>query len=167
MANPMTVKFIAISALGLNREIGLNGKIPWDIPDEYAHYKKTVKGQHVLVGRKNFELNQGDYSDSVPIILSRNAEFEAEGAVVLKSMNEVIEYAGENKVEVIYVIGGAGIYELSLPYLSEFLCSVVDYEGAADTYFPHYMSYEWEILSSEIHKKWTLYHMVKRPDFTT
>ena len=161
----MTVKFIAICALGLNREIGLNGKLPWDIPDEYSHYKKTVSGQHVLIGRKNFELNKGDFPDSFPIVLSRNPEFEAAGAVVLTSMKEVVEYATENKIEVIYVIGGASVYELTLPYLSEFLCSVVDYEGAADTYFPHYMSYEWEVRSSDVHDKWTLYHMIKRPDF--
>jgi dihydrofolate reductase len=163
----MTVKFISISALGHNREIGLNGKIPWDLPDEYAHYQKTVKGQHVLIGRKNFELNKGDFPHSSPIVLSRNADFEASGAVVVKDMNEVIEHAREHKIEVIYVIGGAWIYDLTLPYISEFYCSIVDYEGPADTYFPQYMSYEWEVDATEIHEKWTLYHMIKRPDFTT
>jgi dihydrofolate reductase len=161
------VKFIAISALGLNRQIGLNGKIPWDMPDEYAHYQKTVKGQHVLIGRKNFELNRGDYPNSYPIILSKNSDFTSDGAMVLQTMNDVINHARENKIEVIYVIGGAGIYDLTLPYISEFLCSIVDYDGEADTFFPQYLSYEWEVLSSEIYETWTLYHMKKRPDFST
>jgi dihydrofolate reductase len=153
--------------LGPNREIGLNGKVPWDLPDEFAHYKNIVKGQYVLIGRKNFELNKGDFPDSTPIVLTRNPDFEAQGAVVKNDMNAVIDYAQKNNIEVIYVIGGAEIYDLTLPYISEFYCSVVDYEGPADTYFPQYLSYEWEVIASEIHEKWTLYHMIKRPDFTT
>lgn len=155
----MNVKFIAISALGKQRQIGLNGGIPWDLPDEYAHYKETVKGQYVLIGRKNFELNGGDVEGTKPLVMSRSHPDS------FKDMNQVIEFAGKNKIETIYVIGGAEIYSLTLPYISEFLCSVVDYEGPADKYFPEYMFYEWEMLSEEVHEKWTLYHMKKHPDF--
>jgi dihydrofolate reductase len=161
----MKVKFTAISAIGKNREIGLNGKLPWSMPDEYAHYKKTVRGHHVLVGRKNFELNEDDFQDSHPIVLSRDPNFSSPKALCFNTMEQVIEYADANQIAVVYVIGGAQIYELTLPYLSEFLCSVVDYAGPADTYFPQYLSYEWEVCSSEIHDKWTLYLLKKRPDF--
>lgn len=160
----MRVKFIAIAALGKNREIGLNGELPWHIPDEYEHYKKTVKGQHVLIGRKNFEHNNSDIEGAHPIVLTRH-EFSPPNAVVCHSMNEVVEYADKNNIEKIYVIGGAEIYNLTLPYLSEFICSVVDYEGPADTYFPEYMYYEWEVLNQEVHPEWSLYHLKKKPDF--
>ncbi len=161
----MNVKFIAIAALGINREIGLHGKLPWNLPDEYQHYKNTVKGHYVLIGRKNFELNRSDLFDVRPIVLTNQPEFTATDAVVVHSMDEVVEFAEKNKIEVIYVIGGSRIYDLTLPYLSEFLCSVVDYEGEADTYFPQYLSYEWEVLRTEIHPQWSFYHLAKRPDF--
>lgn len=160
----MKVKFIAIAALGPNREIGLNGELPWNIPDEYAHYKKTVQGHYVLIGRKNFEANGGDVEGTKPIVLSRH-DYTSPTAVCLKTMEQVVKYAEDNAIETIFVVGGAEIYNLTLPYLSEFYCSVVDYEGPADTYFPEYMSYEWEMVNQEIHEKWTLYHMKKRPDF--
>jgi dihydrofolate reductase len=161
----MNVKFVAIAALGKNREIGLEGKLPWNFPDEYEHFKKTVKGHYVLIGRKNFELNDGDIEGTLPIVLTHNPDFSNPGAVTFNSMEQVIEYADDMEIPVIYVIGGAEIYDLALPYLSEFLCSVVDYEGPADKFFPQYMSYEWEVLNSEVHTDWTLYHMKKRPDF--
>ena len=160
----MKVKFIAIAALGKNREIGLNGKLPWDLPDEYQHFKNTVKGQYVLVGRKNFELHGSDVEGAMPLVLTRQP-YSHPNAVVFSSMNGVMEYAEDMDIKTIYVIGGGEIYNLSLPYLSEFFCSIVDYEGPADTYFPEYMFYEWEILNQEIHDQWTMYHMRKRPDF--
>lgn len=155
----MNVKFIAISALGLHRQIGLKGAIPWDMPDEYAHYLKTVKGHYVLIGRKNFELNGGDIEGTKPLVMSRSAPGS------FKDMNEVVQYAEKNGIDTIFVIGGAEIYELTLPYLSEFYCSIVDYDGPADKFFPEYRSYEWEMISEEVHEKWTLYHMKKHPDF--
>lgn len=155
----MKTKFIAIAALGLNRQIGLNGGLPWSIPDEYEHFKNTVKGHHVLIGRKNFEAHKEDIEGCTPLVLSKS------DPRYFKDMNQVIEHAEANQIETIYVIGGAEIYTLTLPYISEFYCSVVDYDGPADKYFPEYMFYEWEILNQKIHDKWTLYHMKKRPDF--
>ncbi len=159
----MKVKFIAISALGKNREIGLNGKIPWIIPDEYQHYKNTVKGHYVLVGRKNFEFHGSDIEGAMPLVLTRHP-YSHPNAVVFSSMEGVFEYAQDMEIEVIYVIGGAEIYNLTLPYLSEFLCSIVDYEGPADTYFPPYMHYEWEVMNQELYPQWSLYHLKKRPE---
>ena len=161
----MKVKFIAIAALGKNREIGIQGKLPWNIPAESNHYKSAIKGQYVLIGRKNFELNGGDIEGAMPIVLTKNTEFSSPNAIVCNSMEDVVNYAEDMDIKTIYVIGGGEVYNLTLPYLSEFLCSIVDYEGPADTYFPQYMSYEWEVINTKIHDEWTLYHMIKRPDF--
>lgn len=155
----MKVKFIAIAALGKNREIGLSGDIPWSIPDEYEHFKKTVRGHYVLIGRKNYELHGEEVEGSKPLVLSHS------DPRYYSDMNEILAFAETTQIEVIYVMGGAQIYELTLPYVSEFLCSVVDYEGPADQYFPEYRFYEWEVLRTEVHEKWSLYHMIKRPDY--
>jgi dihydrofolate reductase len=161
----MKVKFIAIAALGKNREIGLKGKLPWNIPEEYAQYKKTVKNHFVLVGRKNFEANGSDIEGSRAIVLSRNEYSHPKAEIVCHSMTKVVEFAEKNSIHTIYVIGGSEIYQLTLPYLSEFMCSVVDYEGPADTFFPEYRFYEWEVIHQEVHNKWSLYHLKKTPDF--
>lgn len=160
----MIVKFVAVAALGKNKEIGLNGALPWNIPEEYEHFKRTIKGQYVLIGRKNYELHGEDVEGAMPIVLSKTG-YTNPNALVFSSMDQVIEYADDLEIPKIYVIGGAEIYNLTLPYLSEFFCSVVDYEGPADTYFPEYLFYEWEVVNQEVHSNWTLYHFKKRPDF--
>jgi dihydrofolate reductase len=158
----MTVKLYAIAALGPHREIGLNGHLPWSLADEYEHYKKTVKGHYVLVGRKNFEANQGDVNGAYPIVMSRTS-FHHPNAFSVSSLAELEEFSETKGIKEIFVIGGSEIYDLTLPYLSEFYCSIVDYSGPADTYFPEYMFYEWEMIKEDIHEKWTFYHMKKRP----
>lgn len=160
----MKVKFIAIAALGINRQIGLNGKLPWSIPEEYEHFKKTIKGQYVLIGRKNYEAHGSDVDGAMPLVLTRKP-YSNENAIVFSSVEGVLEYAADMNIEKIYVIGGGEIYKLLLPYISEFLCSVVDYDGPADTYFPEYLFYEWEMLNQEKHSDWTLFHMKKIPDY--
>lgn len=161
----MTVKFIAIAALGKNREIGLDGHLPWSMPDEYQHYLDTVKGHYVLIGRKNFESNLGDVEGAMPLVLTRRP-YSHPNAIVFSSMSGVKEYAEEMDIKTIFVVGGAEIYQLTLPLISEFYCSIVDYEGPADTYFPEYMFYEWEMKNQVVHDKWTMYHMTKKPDHT-
>ena len=159
----MKIKFIAIAALGKDRQIGLNGALPWNYPDEFNHFKQTVKGQYVLTGRKNFEVSKG-LEDSKVLVLTKNPEYTSEKAEVFTNINDLKEFAHSNDINTIYVIGGAQIYEFMLPYISEFLCSVVDYEGEADTYFPEYLFYEWDILDTQIHPNWSMYHMKKVPD---
>ena len=99
----------------------------------------------------------------MPLVLSRTP-FSHPGAVVFSSMDDLAKYVRDREIEKIYVIGGSEIYRLTLPYISEFICSAVDYEGPADTYFPEYLFYEWEVINQEIHKDWTLYHFKKRPE---
>ncbi|HXH29478.1 MAG TPA: dihydrofolate reductase [Bacteriovoracaceae bacterium] len=150
----MEVKFIAIAAIGKNRQIGLAGKLPWSIPQEYDHFKQTVWGQYVLIGRKNFELHGQDVKGSKAIVLTRDKEYKSDKAVVCHSMEEVVAFADQSKIALIYVIGGAEIYNLTLPYLSEFICSEIDYDGPADTYFPEMTNFQWEEKILSHHPGW-------------
>ncbi len=101
----MNVKLIAIAALGKNRQIGLNGKVPWDLPDEYAQFLATIKDQYVLLGRKNFELHGKDVQGAYPLVLSRDPRYQAEKALVFQDILEVISYAEDSEIETIYVMG--------------------------------------------------------------
>lgn len=156
----MNVKLIAIAALGKSRQIGLHGHLPWSIPDEYRHFQETVRGQHVLIGRKNFESHNGDVKGAIPIILTQSSDFKSENGTILHDMDQVLTYAKENMLERIYVIGGAEIYRLTLPYLSEFLWSEVDYDGPADSWFPEFQHMPWQKVSEETHPRWTIRRLV-------
>ncbi|HXH74016.1 MAG TPA: dihydrofolate reductase [Bacteriovoracaceae bacterium] len=159
----MKVKLIAIAALGKNREIGLNGKVPWDLPDEYARFRETIKGQYVIIGRKNFELHGKKVNGAHPLVLTLGSHYEAPNALVFQNIVEIISYAEGRNIEKLYVMGGGQIYKLALPYLSEFLWTEVDYSGPADSYFPDFSMFDWTQVSEENHQTWKLRHLVKIP----
>lgn len=160
----MNVKLIAIAALGKKRQIGLHGSLPWSIPDEYQHFQKTVRGHHVLIGRKNFEGHSGDVTGTSPIILTRKTDYHSQAGIVLNTLEEVFQFAQKKHLEKIFVIGGAEIYKLTLPYLSEFLWSEVDYDGPADTWFPEFLHFPWTEEWEEKHDRWTVRKLVKVPE---
>jgi dihydrofolate reductase len=159
----MKVKLIAIAALGKNREIGLDGKLPWSIPDEYQHFLDTIKDQYVLIGRKNFEQHGGDVAGAYPLVLSRTPQSQTQNALFFTDLLQVISYAEDTELEKIYVIGGAEIYALTLPYLSEFLWTEVNYQGPADSYFPDFSGFQWNKICEETHQNWKLRHLIKVP----
>jgi len=161
----MKVKLIAIAALGKKRQIGLKSKLPWCLPDEYQHFKQTIKGQYILIGRKNLELHGHDVDGAKTLVLTHNTNYKNESAEVFHKLSEVISFAKNKCIPQIYVIGGAEIYKLTLPYLSDFLWSEVDYDGEADTFFPEFSYFEWTTVTDETHTGWRMRHLVKTPEF--
>lgn len=159
----MKVKFIAIAALGKSRQIGLNGSLPWQVPEEYEFFKRTVKGQYVLIGRKNFEAHGSDVEGAYPLVLSRTPGYHHENALVFSSVLEATSYLDDAEVEVVYVMGGAEVYQETLPFVTEFLWSQMDYDGPADCYFPDFSQFSWTKISEEKHKDWKLTRLLKIP----
>jgi dihydrofolate reductase len=159
----MNVKLIAIAALGKNREIGLKGKLPWSLPDEHAQYLEKIKEKYVIIGRKNLDFNNGDVEGAYPLVLSRSPHSSTETALFFTSLDHILSYLEEAEVEEAFVIGGGEIYELFLPYITEFYWTEVNYSGEADTYFPDFSAFEWQKLFEEKHSGWTLRKLIKIP----
>ncbi len=159
----MNVKLIAIAALGKSRQIGLKNKLPWSISEESDFFYETIKNQYVLIGRKNFELHGGDVSGAYPLVLSQNPNFSSPNALIFKNLLDVLTYAQDAELEKIYVMGGADIYALTLPYVSEFLWSEINYDGEADSFFPDFSEYSWNKISEKKFNNWTLKHLIKKP----
>jgi dihydrofolate reductase len=159
----MKVKLIAIAALGKDRQIGLDGKLPWSIQDEHEHFIRAVAGEYVLIGRKNFELHGGMIPGAFPLVLTRDRSYTNDGALIFSDLMELLQYAEGANIDTIYVLGGSEIYALAMPLVSEFLLSEVDYDGPADTYFPDYTAYPWVKISEEYHTGWKLNRLIKVP----
>jgi len=163
----MKVKLIAIAALGKNREIGLNGKLPWSIQEEHEHFIKSIAGEYVLTSRKNLELHGGMIPGAFPLIITRDENYSNPNALIFRDIMAMIEHAENSDIDTIFVLGGAEIYKLALPFVSEFLLSEINYDGPADTYFPEYKDYSWIEISQTDHEKWKLHHLIKIPQPAT
>lgn len=137
-----------IWAMGENRVIGKNNKLPWHLPEDLKFFKRTTLGHPVAMGRKTWLSLGKPLPGRENIVITRNTEFSPSGATVLNSIHQLITYSQE-KHEEVFVIGGAEIYEAVLPYADRLYITVIHEEFDGDTYFPEIDVSQWKNISNE------------------
>ena len=129
-----------IVAVDQNWAIGKDGKLLVAIPADLKYFRElTSKGGVVIFGRKTLETFPGGrpLKNRKNIVISRNKDYNVEGATVVHSIDEALKEAEAYNSEDVYVIGGATIYEQMLPYCDVAYVTKIDYAYAADAYFPN------------------------------
>ncbi|BBH19921.1 dihydrofolate reductase [Paenibacillus baekrokdamisoli] len=138
-----------IAAMARNQVIGIENAMPWRLPAEMAHFRRSTIDRTVLMGRKTFESLGRPLKDRRNVILTRNAEFTTEGCEIVHSLEEAIaKYMGDDQGELV-IMGGAEIYSLFMPYADKLLLTEVDADLVGDAYFPSFDQNEWTLLASE------------------
>ncbi len=115
--------------------IGRDGKLPWHIPEDLAHFKSRTKNHPVIMGRGVFEeLGEKPLPNRRNIVLSRSKTY---GHVeVCRSEEEVLRLL--NDEEKIYIIGGEQIYRMFYAVCTRLEITVVHEHYNGDTFFPEY-----------------------------
>ena len=133
-----------IVAAGRNGEIGLNGDLIWNLPGDLKRFKEITTGHPVIMGRKTWEsLPKRPLPGRRNIILTRNRDFRVDGAEIAQSIEDAIHMT---RGESIFIIGGAEIYKLFLPFTDYlYLTEVDDTCANADAHLPVDMS-QWEVM---------------------
>ncbi|MDQ3076410.1 MAG: dihydrofolate reductase [bacterium] len=144
----MNISFIA--AVGENREIGFGNELPWHLPDDLKKFKEITKGHTVIMGRKTYESMGKVLPDRRNIIISRNKNYQVEGATVVGSLEEAFKQVDDEEA---FVIGGGEIFELALPYANRMYLTHVKAKVKGDSFFPDFKTAEWEVLNEEFHPK--------------
>jgi dihydrofolate reductase len=137
-----------VAAMGRNRAIGLDGRMPWHLPAELKHFKRTTLGKPVLMGRKTWQAIGRPLPDRQNIVISRNPALGVDGARLASSLVEAVELAEAYEI---MVIGGGELYRQALPLASRMVLTMVDCEPEADTWFPSWDVAEWRLLATEHH----------------
>lgn len=131
-----------------NWAIGNKNRLLVSIPNDMKFFRQETTGKVVVLGRKTLEtFPQGQpLKNRTNIILTRDKNFRAGDAVVVHSKEELLEELKKYPEEDIYVIGGASVYNLLLPYCNVAHVTRTDHEYEADTYFPNLdEDGQWEI----------------------
>ncbi|MCQ2466036.1 MAG: dihydrofolate reductase [Clostridia bacterium] len=144
---------IAIAAVDKNWAIGNKGELLISLPeDQKGVFRKYTIESTVVFGRKTLLTfrDQKLLPKRKNVILSRNMDFEKEGAVILHSTEELDQYKAEHPEEKIFIIGGAEIYKTMLPICDEAIITYINAEFEADAYFPNLdEDDEWELVEVE------------------
>lgn len=130
-----------IAAMAKNGVIGINGVLPWNIPEDMAFFRNITKEQIVIMGRKTFEGIGFALPDRYNIIVSHNISQSSEILTFAKNLEKALdtarEYANMQKNDMeIFICGGQSIYEQGLEYADRIYLTELDDEYEGDTYFP-------------------------------
>lgn len=125
-----------IVAKSINNVIGKNNKLLWHLPDDLNNFKKLTTNHHVIMGRKTFESIGKPLPNRTNVIITKDIHYEAEGCIIVYSINDAIEYCKLNNETEAFVIGGGATYEQFFDMATKFYITEVKCKIDGDTYFP-------------------------------
>ena len=125
-----------------------NNRLLVSIPSDMKFFRETTNGKVVVMGRKTLETfpNGLPLKNRTNIGLSKNPGYRVKGAIVVHTMEELLEELKKYPSEDIYVIGGDRVYHEMLPYCDIAHITKIDHVYQADAYFPNLDEMpEWQI----------------------
>ena len=136
-----------VVAASTNNVIGKDNKLLWSLPNDMKFFKNTTWGMPVVMGRKTFESLGKALNGRTNIVITRQADFAAEGVKVVGSMDDAMVAAADADAKEIYVIGGGEIYKQALPIAHRVYITRVHTVVDGDTFFPELPTHDWKLLS--------------------
>ena len=138
-----------IVAKAKNNVIGKHNQLLWHIPDDLKRFKKFTTGHTIIMGRKTFKSLEKILPNRKHIVFTQNPDFKVddENVKVVHSMLQIQEYI-ENDEEA-FVIGGAIIYNLLMPYVKKMYITEIDKDFDGDAFFPKIDETKWKEVSRE------------------
>lgn len=140
---------ILIAAIDENRALGKQGQLLCHLPLDLKHFKQNTLQQSILMGRKTFESIGRALPERENFVITHQKELSLPGCICVTSLEEAI---AKKHNENLWVIGGAEIYALCLPFADRILLTHIEhsFEGA-DTFFPEIDPAQWKVSSKESH----------------
>ncbi|MBM0046722.1 dihydrofolate reductase [Anaerococcus sp. mt242] len=126
-----------ILAVDENWGIGKDNEMLFHIKKDLKHFKDITTKNIVIMGRNTYESMGQSLPDRENIILSKNPDFKAENAKIFQNPDQVLNYIKDSKKEV-FVIGGAKIVEIFLPYCNQAIITKIKAKKDADTYLHNF-----------------------------
>jgi len=137
-----------------NGVIGRGAALPWRLATDLKRFRALTMGKPVIMGRKTWEsLPRRPLPGRLNVVLSRQAEYEASGAVVCETFAEALEIAREHAAEdgkdEVCIIGGADLFAVALPRAQRIYLTEVEGEPEGDVTMPPVDEAGWREVSRE------------------
>ena len=136
---PTSPNIHLIFARASNGVIGRDGRLPWHLPEDLAHFKRTTLGCPVIMGRKTWDTLPPKFRPlpgRLNIVVTRQPHWQAEGAVRAGSLAEALAACADNADA--WVIGGAEIYAQALPLARSAVVTEIDADFDGDAFAPEF-----------------------------
>ena len=128
--------------------IGISNTLPWRLPQDLAHFKRTTTGHPVIMGRKTFDSIGRPLPGRRNIVVTRQSGWQHEGVEVCHSLEEALALT---RAEAPFIIGGAQIYQQAMALADTLVITEIDAEFGCDAFFPQVDPAVWQEASREAH----------------
>ncbi|AFU99851.1 type 3 dihydrofolate reductase [Simiduia agarivorans] len=149
------VKLALIVAAAENGTIGRDNQLPWHLPGDLAFFKRCTLGKPIVMGRKTFDSIGRPLPGRPNIVVTRQADWQAEGVTVCNSLEQALAVAGAlpeaQSAGEVMVIGGAELYRQALPMAQRLYLTRVHATIEGDAHFPAVEKSDWLLESDERH----------------
>jgi len=125
-----------------NRGIGVNNQLPWRLPEDLAHFKRTTTGHPIIMGRKTFESIGRPLPNRRNIVVTRNPDWQAKGVEAVSSPQAACGLIAEG--EQAFIIGGAELFVQTFPLADCLIVTEIDAAYPCDTFFPDIDNDDWK-----------------------
>lgn len=122
-----------IVATDKNRGIGINNQLPWHLPEDLAHFKRTTSGHPILMGRKTFDSIGRPLPKRQNIVITRSTDWQHAGVDTVTSIQDALALVAGKSA---FVIGGAEIYQQALAFAQQLIVTEIQQEYQCDAFFP-------------------------------
>jgi dihydrofolate reductase len=140
-----------IVAMAKNDIIGKNNTIPWNVPEDLLRFKYMTINSVIVMGRKTFESFPKPLPNRTHVVITRQKNYNPDGCIVVNSIEEAFAICPKNEDS--FLIGGAEIYELGLPYVDKIELTLINDTFEADAFLPKIDFSKWELIQEEFHPK--------------
>ncbi len=141
-----------VLAVSENGVIGRGNALPWDLPDDLQHFKRTTMGRPVIMGRKTFDSVGCPLPGRLNFVITRDTEWSREGVLTCHNLEAALESAFDQALidgaDAAMVVGGAEIYRLALPRADKVILTQVQGSVSGDVYFDMGLLSGWRAVSS-------------------
>lgn len=141
-----------IVAAANNNVIGNHGQLPWRQSEDMKYFKNVTWGMPVIMGRKTFQALGKALEGRKNIVITHQLGWKAEGAAVVKSIDEALSVAEETDAKESFLIGGGEIYKLALEKANRVYLTRIKAEPEGDVFFPQLDQKDWKLIRSDDHK---------------
>lgn len=140
-------KLALIVAASENNVIGNADELPWRLSADLKRFKQLTMGHHIIMGRKTFDSIGRLLPGRMTVIVTRQADFEFVGAQTVHSIEAAIDACSGDDCP--FVTGGAEIYRLALPRVTEIHLTRVHVELEGDTVLPAIDWGQWDLTEKQ------------------
>ena len=142
----MVSMIVAVSSNGV---IGRDGGLPWYLPADLKHFRRTTMGHHLIIGRRTWEELGRPLPGRTMVVVTRSRQFAPVGATVVGSLEQALERTAADDEP--FIGGGAQIYRLALArdLVDRIYLTRIHAEVEGDTFLPEIEFADWELVSDE------------------